>query len=95
MSDLFFNEKIELNEKQENELIEILTKRCGQKVKNRFYGLIKFDLQTIIKSVYLMERFYISEEGEIHYCAGQSYPCEIKAIRQEILKKIPIIKNQL
>ena len=89
MSDLFFNEEIELNEKQADELISMLTKRCGEKTKRRFYGLIKFDLQTLVKNVYWMKRFYLDKNGEVHYCAGQSYPCEIRSIREQILKKFP------
>jgi len=87
MNDLFFTPETELNEDQKNQLIEILTKRCGSKTYNIIKSILTYDLSIALKDIYSLRRFYVSENGEVHYCAGQSYPCEIKSIRNEIMKK--------
>ena len=85
--DNFFDSKTELNENEKAQLVEILTKRCGLKVFNRIRSLVTYDLSTLINDGFL-RRFY-ERDGQIHYCAGQSYPCEIRRIRQDILRRYP------
>jgi len=90
MNDLFFRTGIELTDDQKQQLIEILTKRCREKTYRRIKSIITYHLDVIIKSCFWLDRFYISHlNNEVHYCAFQSYPCEIKAIRNNILKKYP------
>lgn len=88
--DKWFKKGISLTPPQLDELINILTKRCGHKVKTRIRSLLTYDLDTVIQNCYWIERFYISgHDDDVHYCAGQSYPCEIKALRNNILKRWP------
>ena len=65
----------------------IYTKRCGVKNRTRIASILTYDFETVRKSG-LLDRFYVNEDG-VHYCAGQSYPCEIRRIREDIIKRWP------
>jgi len=85
---LKLNNLAEISESERLQITEILTKRCSQKTKNRMYGLVMYDLETLYQNISWFDRVYI-RDGKAHYNAGQSYPCEIRAIRNEILRKYP------
>ena len=88
--EIFFKEGIELNEQQVNDLVSTLTKGCRENTKRRIRSLVTYDLDTLIRFVTWFNRFYVNvADGKIFYCAGQSYPCEIKAIRKEMMRKFP------
>ena len=87
--EIWFRQGIKLTEIQKEELIAILTKYCRCKTYDRIKSLITYDLDTVIKNIGWMERFYICEHGHVKYCEGQSYPCEIRAIRKHIINKYP------
>ena len=95
MKSPFFKKGIKLTETQIDELVAILTKRCSHKTKVRIRSLTTYDLDTLIQNIAWFDRFHLqlaydsTNTYEVHYCAGQSYPCEIKAIRNNILKKYP------
>ena len=95
MKDQFFKVGVQLTENQIDELANMLTQRCSHKTKIRINSMIVYDLDTLINNISWFDRFYISEhDNDVHYCAGQSYPCEIKSIRNEILKKYIPIKQR-
>ena len=58
--DEFFKGGIELSDSQVNELINMLTKRCSHRTKVRLRSLITYDLDTLIKNCYCVDRFYIT-----------------------------------
>ena len=90
MKETWFKVGIELTPIQVDSLVQMLTKRCKHYTRQRIRSLITYDLDTLIQNCYWLERFYISStDSDVHYCAGQSYPCEIRAIRNNILKKYP------
>jgi len=78
---------IKLESMERQELINILTRRCGEKTHRRVTSILTYNFETV-RETGLLDRFYVNESG-LHYCAGQSYPCEIRRIRQEILKRWP------
>ncbi len=87
MKEQWLNRPVELTDNETDELIYILTKRCGLKTVNRIASILTYDFETI-RETGILDRFYIGDTG-INYCAGQSYPCEIRRIRQEIMKRWP------
>ena len=88
--DVFLKKDLKLNEAQTMELVRILTKRCGEKTKIRIESLVRYAFNEMVRNISCFDRFYIAKyDNDIHYCAGQSYPCEIKHIRKEMLRKYP------
>ena len=87
--DKWFKSGMNITDGQKEELITMLTKRCGQKVKGRIRSLITYDFNTLLES-WFFERFYIcGRNNNVHYNAGQCYPSELKYIRESIIKRFP------
>jgi hypothetical protein len=68
----------ELTEDEINELVKIFGHRCQQRTKKRlYYALLacpNMETYGIYRRVHL--------DPPISYCAGQSYPDEIRTVRQ-------------
>ena len=73
--------KKELTENEIEELMSVLTSGCRQKTKN----IIRFALNCVpdIQNFGIFERVHL--KPYVSYCAGQSYPDEIRTVR-ELLK---------
>jgi hypothetical protein len=73
---------IELTEDEISELVDLLGKRCKVRTKNR----IKWALMGCpdnIDNPGIFRRVLFNDGGRfVSYCAGQSYPDEIRTVRQ-------------
>jgi hypothetical protein len=84
MKQLSFNDlKTELTENDIDQIIGILGRRCREKTKNRLRSILTYS-PSMVDSVGILERL-IKEEGKWFYIAGQSYPEEIRIVRECIL----------
>jgi hypothetical protein len=79
-----FNNIKELTENDIDQLVNILGYRCRVKTCIRLRSVLTYS-KSRIRSYGILDRL-IKENGEWHYCAGQSYPDEIRTIREIILK---------
>ena len=66
------------------QLEKLIGHGCRQKTKDRLVSILKYGPSSI-PHCGILERLTL-EEGHWRYCAGQSYPDEIKTIRELILK---------
>ena len=79
-----FNElKNELTENDIDQIIEIVGKRCRMKTITRLVSMLKYSASTI-PSYGILERLTRDRWNFWSYCAGQSYPDEIRIIRNII-----------
>jgi hypothetical protein len=62
-----------------NALVNLLGARCHNKTKNRLFYAIKFNQ----KKYGIFSRVWI--RPNVEYCAGQSYPDEIRTVRKLLL----------
>ena len=80
----FNNQKSKLNEKDIEEIVSIIGARCQHKTLRRLR--INLECSTSYIPQYgILERL-IKEENGWSYCAGQSYPDEIRTVRKIILE---------
>lgn len=63
----------------------IVGHRCRIKTYNRLRSILTYGKHTI-PSYGILERLYRDDKGNWKYCAGQSYPDEIRTLREIILK---------
>lgn len=79
----FNNCKHDLNTHDINELVEIIGHRCSYQTKRRLESILTYGTSTI-GNFGILDRL-IYENFKWSYCAGQSYPDEIRLIRRLIL----------
>ena len=78
---------IDLTECQALSFYNLLSKGCQVKTKNRLYvRIIQYGL-FIFGNYGIYERVYWDDKENCRYCAGQSYPDEIRTVRNCILGK--------
>ena len=68
-------------------LISILTSGCRDKTRQRITSLITYSPNAC--KPYLSRFFIYVNTGRVSYCAGQSYPDEIRYIREQLMKQFP------
>ncbi len=76
-----------LTDEQHVQLVELLGWRCRQGTKDKLARRLRFPFA--LKNCGLFSRVIIEDDREsegIHYIAGQSYPDEIRTLRELILK---------
>lgn len=81
----FNNAKGELTEDDVDQIVSIVGSRCRLKTVQRLRAIITY-MPHMIQSYGILERL-IKENGTWTYVAGQSYPDEIKTVRECILGK--------
>lgn len=81
----FNNYKDKLTDKDIDSIIETIGYRCWVNTLNRLRGNLTYSASQI-PSYGIMDRLYKTDKGDWHYCAGQSYPDEIRTVREIILK---------
>ena len=78
-------EQIEISEDQRRELAFFLGYRCRQKTVLRLVSICTYSLYSI--PVYgILERVQLDDNGW-SYCAGQSYPDEMRTVRNIVLNR--------
>jgi hypothetical protein len=80
----FNNYRDKLTEKDKAEIFEILSSRCRQKTKELLAKRLDKHLD-LIPEYGILNRL-IKEKHGWNYCAGQSYPDEIRTVRKIILE---------
>lgn len=80
------NMRNDLTESDIDQIISIIGHRCRIKTVNRLRSIITYDINTI--GSYGIYSRLIKEGDNWSYCAGQSYPDEIRTIRECILGKV-------
>ena len=88
MKNLNFNtEKLKLNDSDIDQLVDIIGSRCQYRTKARLRSILTYPsgVLNIMPTYGILER--LTKEGEDwSYRAGQSYPDEIRTIREIILE---------
>lgn len=84
MKNSFNDLKNQLSEQDIDQIIEIVGYRCRVKTCNRIRSILTYS-PSLIPTYGILERL-TKENGGWSYCAGQSYPDEIKTLREIILK---------
>lgn len=84
MKNSFNDLKNQLSEQDIDQIIEIIGHRCRVKTCNRLRSILTYS-PSLIQTYGILERL-TKENGKWSYCAGQSYPDEIKTLREIILK---------
>ena len=72
-----------LTTKEQQELLHLLGKRCAQKTKDRLARTLAFVPHIPNYGIYRRV-----DLDPVSYCAGQSYPDEIRCVRDCLLGKI-------
>ena len=80
----FNNQRDKLTEKDIEQLIDVIGSRCRAKTKDRLRSILTYGIGTI--GHYGIFNRLIKENNDWSYCAGQSYPDEIRTVRELILK---------
>lgn len=81
-----FNDlKMMLSEADVDGIIEIIGHRCRVKTCMRLRSILTYS-PSLIPSYGILDRLTRDERGVWSYCAGQSYPDEIRTLREIILK---------
>lgn len=78
--------KSNLTENDIDQIIMIVGHRCRIKTCNRLRSILTYSASTL-QSFGIFNRL-MKEDGKWFYCAGQSYPDEIRTVRECILGKI-------
>jgi hypothetical protein len=81
----FNNLKSNLSDQDIDELVAIIGHRCHPKTRTRIRSILKYD-SSRIPMAGILDRLTKEPYGW-QYFAGQSYPDEIRAVRQLILNK--------
>lgn len=84
MKNSFNDLKNQLSEQDIDQIIEIVGYRCRVKTCNRLRSILTYS-PSLIQTYGILERL-TKKNGGWSYCAGQSYPDEIKTLREIILK---------
>jgi hypothetical protein len=77
--------KSNLTESDIDSIVDIIGHRCRIKTCNRLRSILTYSASSI-QSFGILDRL-IKENGHWSYCAGQSYPDEIRTVRECILGK--------
>lgn len=79
-----FNDlKTNLSESDIESILSIIGYSCRIKTINRLRSILTYS-PSLIPNYGIMERLVL-EDGQWHYIAGQSYPDEIRTVREVIL----------
>lgn len=84
MRNSFNDLKTQLSEQDVDQIIEIIGHRCRIKTCNRLRSILTYS-PSLVPTYGILERL-TKENGGWSYCAGQSYPDEIRTLREIILK---------
>ena len=84
MKQINFNDVKELTDQDIEQILKIVGHRCRAKTVNRLESILRYGRHTI-PSYGIFHRLIKFEYGW-EYVAGQSYPDEIKTLRECILK---------
>lgn len=80
-----FNDyKFKITNTDIEQILDIVAYRCRLKTYNRLRSILTYGKHTI-PNFGILNRL-TKEDGKWSYCAGQSYPDEIKTVRDIILK---------
>lgn len=79
----FNNHRDKLTESDKQEIFELLGKRLREKNARRLKSMLNYGLQCI-PHYGILNRLYKDQYGW-QYCAGQSYPDEIRTVRNIII----------
>lgn len=82
----FNNQRESLTEDDISQLVALLGKRCRVKTIRHLESSLKYGLSRV-PHYGILDRL-IKEQGQWSYCAGQSYPDEIRTVRNIILGRI-------
>ena len=80
----FNDQKKNLTDKDIEQILAIVGYRCRLKTFNRLKSILTYGRSTI-PNYGIFDRL-IKENGQWHYVAGQSWPDEIRTLRECILK---------
>ena len=85
MKQVNFNDyKLSLTESDIDQLVGIITHRCSEKTKRRVRSILQYGPSLV--PIYGIFNRLIKENDRWEYCAGQSYPDEVRLVRELILK---------
>ena len=84
MKNSFNDLKTQLSKQDVDQIVEIVGHRCRVKTCNRLRSILTYS-PSLVPTYGILERL-TKENGGWSYCAGQSYPDEIKTLREIILK---------
>lgn len=79
-------ENLTLTEDDIDQIVKIVCNRCRIKTYTRVRSILTYNLSSI--GNFGIYRRLIKEGGKWSYCAGQSYPDEIRTLRECILGKV-------
>lgn len=74
--------KESLTEDETNAFVSLFGSRCSDKTKRRLRGILRYDVSRL-PGLGIFERVRI--RPEVSYVAGQSYPDEIRTVREAII----------
>ena len=80
----FNNQKSNLTETDINQIVSVVGHRCRVKTVNRLRSIITYS-PSLIPEYGILSRLIKDDNGIWSYCAGQSYPDEIRTLRDCIL----------
>lgn len=80
----FNNQKNNLKEEDIDQIVNIVSHGCRSKTRLRIRSIVTYH-PSLIPSYGIFERL-MKENNQWSYCAGQSYPDEIRTLRECILK---------
>jgi len=86
MKNSFNTLKTQLTADDVSAILGIVGKRCREKTLRRLRSILTYS-PSCIPVFGIFERLTKIESGEWEYCAGQSYPDEIRTLRKCILNK--------
>lgn len=78
-------EKTNLTTSDIDQILGIVGHRCRVKTVNRLRSILTYS-PSLIPSYGIFDRLMKDTNGEWSYCAGQSYPDEIRTLRECILE---------
>lgn len=79
------DESITLTDKQKESLFNLFGKGCRQKNRERLWRRLDMSL-SLWPNYGIFGRVHLEDDGRFSYCAGQSYPDEVRTVRELILK---------
>lgn len=82
------NEGADLTEEQKESLYILVAKGCRQTTKTRLARKIFNISLACWENFGIYGRVHVEKDGRFSYCAGQSYPDEIRTLRDCILGKV-------
>ena len=77
------NYQNDLSETELDNMVLLLGHGCRAETKAKLYRRLRF--VSLMPSYGIYDRVMIHDNGNVSYCAGQSYPDEIRTVRKLIL----------